>query len=67
LVKPLRVEIDYDRCIASGACVAACPEVFQQDELGIVVLRTDSPDNALESAARDAAAACPTACIEISG
>jgi ferredoxin len=30
----MRVEIDADRCIGSGACVIACPEVFSQDEGG---------------------------------
>lgn len=61
----MRIEIDYDRCIASGACVTACPQVFGQDDAGIVVLSTATPRIELRTAVADAVAACPAACIEV--
>jgi len=61
----MRVTVDQDICIASGACVLACPEVFQQDEDGLVVLVTDEPGSELHDAVREAMAACPAAVIEI--
>ena len=61
----MRVTVDQDICIASGACVLACPEVFQQDEDGLVVLVTDEPASELHDAVREAMAACPAAVIEI--
>ncbi len=37
------VEINADKCIGSGACVIACPEVFSQDEGGVVILLDGTP------------------------
>ncbi len=61
----MKVTIDKDLCIASGACVLACPEVFQQDDEGLVMLVQDEPPLELEDAVREAMAACPAAVIEI--
>lgn len=61
----MRVTVDQDICIASGACVLACPEVFQQDEDGLVVLVQSEPASELDEAVREAMAACPAAVIEI--
>jgi ferredoxin len=41
---------DRDRCMGSGACAFECPEVFAQDEQGIVVLLTDNLDQSLRDA-----------------
>jgi ferredoxin len=59
----MKIEIDTDKCIASGACVAACPEVFDQDEDGLVVVVDPSPPVELHEKVRQAAAACPAAVI----
>jgi ferredoxin len=40
---PFRVIADRDKCIASGACVLACSDVFVQDEDGIVVVLQELP------------------------
>jgi len=61
----MKVTVDVDVCIASGACVLACPEVFQQDDDGLVVLVNDEPGEELSDAVRDAMAACPAAVIEV--
>ncbi len=61
----LRVLIDADRCIGSGACVQASPEVFAQDDSGIVVLVDPSPAGRLADEVREAEAACPAQVITV--
>lgn len=60
----MKVTIYAERCMASGACVLACPEVFAQDENGIVVLLDPEPGSGLAAAVEDAVAACPAEVIE---
>ncbi|MFW3168802.1 ferredoxin [Geodermatophilus sp. CPCC 206100] len=60
----MRVEIEPGRCISSGQCVLIAGSVFDQDEEdGIVVLRTEDVPAADEEAARDAARICPAQAI----
>lgn len=61
----MKVTVDIDLCIASGACVLACPDVFQQDDDGLVVLVQDEPPSELHDAVREAMAACPAAVIDV--
>lgn len=63
----MKVIIDFDSCIASGACVTACPEVFAQDEDGIVQLLQEEPGAELEDKVNEAIDACPAACIAAEG
>jgi len=61
----MRIELDYDKCIASGACVLACPEVFGQDDDGIVTLLDEDPAPELAEQITKAMRACPAAVIEV--
>jgi ferredoxin len=62
----MRIEINRSRCIAAGQCVLKAPLVFDQDEQdGIVILRTDSPAPELRDSARLAARVCPSEAITI--
>ncbi|TCO16895.1 ferredoxin [Kribbella steppae] len=62
----MKVIIDQDKCVASGQCVTAAIDVFdQRDEDGIVVLLNDNlPDN-LAADVQQAAAVCPALAIVI--
>lgn len=53
-----------DGCISCGACVAACPEVFQFNEDGVVEACGEVTEENLESAveARDS---CPVSVIDV--
>jgi ferredoxin len=63
----MRVHVDPDKCIGSGACVRACPEVFTQDDAGTVVLLEESPGVELHAQVREAERACPAEVIETRG
>jgi len=59
----MRVQIERDKCIGSGACVIACPEVFGQDDDGLVVLLDDSPSPEFQDGVVEASRACPASVI----
>lgn len=51
-------------CISCGACVAACPEVFQFNDDGLAEAYSNvAPED--ESAAKDARDSCPVSVIDI--
>ncbi|WP_116953392.1 ferredoxin [Jiangella endophytica] len=59
----MKVSIDKDKCIASGGCVFAAPEVFDQDDDGIVVLLDGNPPENQRPRVTEAIDACPAAVI----
>jgi len=61
----MKVHIDEDKCVASGACVLEAPEVFDQDDDGIIVMLDGQPADGQEDAVRRAAAVCPAAVIRV--
>ncbi|MFE9452057.1 ferredoxin [Streptomyces sp. NPDC006739] len=62
----MHVELDEPKCVASGQCVLAAPEVFdQRDEDGIAFLLNDSPGEGLLDDVREAEAICPAAAIRL--
>ena len=61
----MKVTIDADKCIASGACVLASPHVFTQDDDGIVMLLESEPDAATQPSVHEAVRACPAMVIEV--
>lgn len=63
----MKVTVDAPRCVTSGQCVMYAPDVFDQDDEGLVVLLQDEPPEHLAEAVRDAAAICPAAVIEVTG
>ncbi|MEU0075283.1 ferredoxin [Streptomyces sp. NPDC006332] len=62
----MRVELDEPKCVASGQCVMAAPEVFdQRDEDGIAFVLDDKPPADLLDDVREAVAICPAAAIRL--
>jgi ferredoxin len=62
----MKVTLDQDRCVASGQCVMAAMDVFdQRDEDGIAVLLMDEVDVDGEEHVRTAAMVCPAAAITL--
>lgn len=60
-----RVSVDESACIASGQCEIFCPEVFEVGRVSTV--RLPLPPAELHESLRDAADACPTRAITLSG
>jgi ferredoxin len=63
----MQVEVERDKCITAGHCVLVAPDVFDQDDDGVVILLDDAPAEALREAVEEAAALCPAALIRLSG
>jgi ferredoxin len=61
----MKIVTHPDRCIASGACVLTNPDVFAQDDDGIVVALTIHPSAEAESSVREAVRSCPAMAIEL--
>jgi ferredoxin len=62
----MRVELDEPKCVASGQCVIAAPDVFdQRDEDGVAVLLTEEPSDVQLDEVREAVAVCPAAAIRL--
>jgi len=62
----MRVHADRDSCIGAGQCVLSAPAVFDQDEDdGVVFLKTDDPPAELADDVRRAAALCPALAITL--
>ena len=62
----MKVTVGTDRCISSGQCVLAAPEVFdQRDEDGLVVLLNPSPPADVAVDVKQAATLCPALAITV--
>jgi ferredoxin len=62
---PVEVAADRDVCIGSGNCVLTAPEVFDQDDDGLVVVLVDDVDPARAEAVRQAVAHCPSGALRL--
>jgi ferredoxin len=63
----MKVELEADKCVASGQCVLAAMEVFDQDDDGIAILLDDHPAAEHRDGVREAVAVCPAAAIRLVG
>ncbi|MGP4008546.1 ferredoxin [Streptomyces sp. 4N124] len=62
----MRVELDEPKCVASGQCVMAAPDVFdQRDDDGVAILLAEQPGEELLDEVREAVAICPAAAIRL--
>ncbi|MEU8349060.1 MULTISPECIES: ferredoxin [unclassified Streptomyces] len=61
----MHVTADRDVCVGAGQCVRAAPDVFDQDEEGLVlVLRQQAGDDRREIT-EEAAAVCPSGAVRL--
>lgn len=59
----LRIRVKRDTCRGYGNCVLAAPDVFELDEDGLVVLRSEDMDAGRRSELERAVYDCPTESI----
>lgn len=63
----MQITIDTGRCVGAGQCVLTAPDLFDQDDRGIVLPLDTQPPEELLAAADEAVAACPSAAIRLTG
>ncbi|SFW73017.1 ferredoxin [Amycolatopsis australiensis] len=63
----MRVAIEQERCVTSGRCAFTAPEVFTQNDDGLVEVLTERPAADQQEAVREAAFLCPALAIEVKG
>jgi ferredoxin len=61
----MKVELEADKCVASGQCVLAAMDVFDQDDDGIAILLAEEVGDELVDDVREAVAVCPAAAIRL--
>lgn len=61
----MKVELEADKCVASGQCVLAAMEVFDQDDDGIAILLDERPAAEHLDDVKEAIAVCPAAAIRL--
>jgi ferredoxin len=62
----MRVTIDQNKCVASGQCLLAAPDVFdQRDEDGVVILLDPNPSPERAEDIRRAVRLCPALAITV--
>jgi ferredoxin len=62
----MRVELDEPKCVASGQCVVAAPDVFdQRDEDGVAIVLNQTPPDELYDEVSEAVAICPAAALRL--
>ena len=63
----MKVTVDYDVCASTGACMQACPEVFEVRSDGFLYVLVDEPAEHLRPKVEEAAELCPTGAITVEG
>ena len=61
----MRVRADTELCIQAGNCVMVAPDVFDQDDDGIVVVLTEDVDDSARERAREAVTLCPSQALSL--
>nr|CUI25734.1 Ferredoxin [Streptomyces thiolactonus] len=61
----MKLSVDTDKCCGAGQCVLVAPEIFDQDDDGIVILLDSAPSDGLRDAVEDAIAICPADVIHV--
>lgn len=63
----MKVSVDFDVCASTGACMQACPEVFEVRADGYLYILQEEPGEELRAGVTTAAEMCPTAAITVIG
>ena len=61
----MRVIVNFDTCVSTGACMQACPKVFEVRDDGYLYILIEEPGEELRSSLDEAVRSCPTGSIRI--
>lgn len=59
------IVVHRDACVGAGQCALVAPDLFDQDDDGIVLLLEPNPEGTLIDAATRAARLCPARAITL--
>lgn len=62
----MSIVVQKDACVGAGQCALVAPDVFDQDDDGIVLLLEPNPEGADLDAATRAVRLCPARAISLS-
>jgi ferredoxin len=63
----MRINLDSERCIGSGLCALAVPDVFAQDDEGGSTVLPGHEDDGADERVRGAVHSCPVQAISVTG
>jgi len=63
----MKVTVDFEICASTGACMQACPEVFEVRADGYLYVLQEEPAEELREAVMTAVDTCPTEAISVTG
>ncbi|MFJ8753388.1 ferredoxin [Streptomyces sp. NPDC102441] len=61
----MRVTADRDVCVGAGLCALTAPDVFDQDDEGLVTVLAAEPGAGERTLAREAGALCPSGAVRV--
>ncbi|WP_328316831.1 ferredoxin [Streptomyces sp. NBC_00388] len=61
----MRVTADREVCVGAGLCALTAPEVFDQDDDGVVTVLAAAPGAEAHAAAREAGMLCPSGAVRV--
>ena len=61
----MKITADRSVCIGAGMCVVTAPDVFDQDDDGLVQLLIEDPEGPDAAAAREAVGLCPSGALRL--
>ena len=61
----MKISVDENLCCGYAACLSLAPELFSMGDDNIAIVLDPEPGPGSQSAANDAAAACPTGAIQV--
>ncbi|MEU8703883.1 ferredoxin [Streptomyces sp. NPDC048565] len=63
----MRVTADREVCVGAGLCALTAPEVFDQDDEGLVTVLDAEPGAEARTPAREAGVLCPSGAVRVVG
>lgn len=61
----MRITTNTDVCVGAGMCALTAPDIFDQDDDGLVMLLTPSPPEELREAINEAVLLCPSGALSV--
>ncbi|MFE7314783.1 MULTISPECIES: ferredoxin [unclassified Streptomyces] len=61
----MRITVDTGRCVGAGQCVLTAPDLFDQDDDGLVTVLAPPADGPPLAGAQEAASLCPSGAITV--